>query len=141
MPSTRCVAATLLPNTGHIRDDLLYLARESQEFFARDPFMGKLITKLIAEIKTKPGIARGFADKVIAPRIQEFRHIVERAQERGEVRADLDATFILHLIFLSLVYGNLFVEFIDPAARIYEPTTLVDVLLRGIGTRSAFPDE
>ncbi len=127
-------AGNPLPDTGHIRNDLLYLAQGSREFFTRDPFMGKLITKMIAELKTNPGISRAFVDKVITPRIQEFRQIVEHAQKRGEVRADLDATFILHLIFLSLVYGNLFIEFIDPDAQVYEPETVVDALLRGIGT-------
>lgn len=125
-----------LPDAGHIRDDLLALARGSQAFYARDPFMGKLITKLIAELKTTPKIPHAFVEKVMAPRIQEFRAIVERAQKRGEVRADLDVAFMLHLIFLSLVYGNLFVEFIDPQALMYDPEIVVDALLRGIGTLS-----
>jgi len=61
--------------------------------------------------------------------------IAERAQARGEVRADLEAGLILLEIFLSLVLGSLFAEFIDPNAQcIYAPETTVDVLLRSIGT-------
>lgn len=129
-----------LPDTGHIRDDLLYLARGSWEFYARDPLMGKLMTKMIAELKTTPTLSQAFVEKVITPRLQEFRAIVERAQHRGEVRADLDATFILHLIFLTLVAGNLLVEFLDPNGRSHDPETLVDTLLRGIGTSQALPE-
>jgi AcrR family transcriptional regulator len=122
-----------LPDTGHIRDDLLYLARGSQELYAREPFMAKLFTKMMAEFKTNPRVSQAFVQKVIAPRIAEFRPIVERAQVRGEVRVDLDAGFILLEVFLSLVLGSLFVEFIDPdAQRIYAPEIAVDVLLRGI---------
>ncbi|PWT71010.1 MAG: TetR family transcriptional regulator [Chloroflexi bacterium] len=122
-----------LPDTGHMRDDLLYLARASRESYARDPFMGRLITKMMAELKTNPKISRAFVEKVIAPRIQEFRPIVERAQRRGEVREDLDATFILLLIFLTVVLGGLFIEFIDPEGQhVYAPETVVDTLLRGI---------
>jgi AcrR family transcriptional regulator len=122
-----------LPDTGSIRDDLLYLARASQELYAREPFMAKLFTKMMAELKTNPRVSQAFVQKVIAPRIAEFRPIVERAQVRGEVRVDLDVGFILLQVFLSLVLGSLFVEFIDPdAQRIYAPEIAVDVLLRGI---------
>ncbi len=126
-----------LPDTGHFRNDLLYLAKGAQDLYARDPFTGRLITKLIAEMKTSPKISQAFVQKVIAPRIAEFRPMVVRAQQRGEVRADLEASFILLLLFPSLVLGSLFSEFIDPSAPyIYEPETVVDALLRGIGTRS-----
>jgi AcrR family transcriptional regulator len=127
-----------LPDTGNIREDLLYLARGSQELYGREPFVAKLFTKMMAELKTNPRASQAFVQKVIAPRIVEFRPIVERAQARGEVRADLEAGFILLDIFLSLVLGSLFAEFIDPdAPRIYSPEITVDVLLRGIG---AAPD-
>ena len=124
-----------IPDTGNIRNDLLYIAKEARELFNRNPLMGKLIIKLIAEIKTKPEIYRAFYEKLVAPRIQQFRQMVERAQERGELRPDLDATFILYLIFSSLVYGNIFNELIDPdAQQVYEPEAAVDALLCGIGT-------
>lgn len=124
-----------VPDTGDIRNDLLYIARESRELFNRNPLMGKLTIKLIAEIKTKPEIYRAFYEKLVAPRIQQFRQIIERAQERGELRPDLDATFILYLIFSSLVYGNIFNELIDlNAQQVYEPEAAVDALLCGIGT-------
>lgn len=129
-------AGNPIPDTGNIRNDLLYITKESQELFNRNPLMGKLTTKLIAEIKTKPEIYHAFYEKLVAPRIQEFRQIVERAQERGELRPDLDATFILYLIFSSMVYGNIFTALIDPyAQQVYEPEAAVDALLCGIGTR------
>ncbi|MEO7018762.1 MAG: hypothetical protein ABI234_01255 [Ktedonobacteraceae bacterium] len=59
-----------------------------------------------------------------------------RAQQRGELRSNLDATFLLNLIFGTLVYGNLFTNIIDPyAQQDYEPEAMVDALLRGIGTQ------
>jgi hypothetical protein len=51
------------------------------------------------------------------------------------LRPDLDVAFILYLIFISLVYGNIFTELIDPGAQPYEPEAAVDALLYGIGTR------
>ena len=91
---------------------------------------------LIAEIKTKPEIYHVFYEKLAAPRVQQFRQLVERAKARGELRPDLDTPFIVSLIFTSLVYSNIFTELIDPYAKsIYEPETAVDALLRGIGTQ------
>src|SRR6266487_726863 len=84
-----------LPDTGHIRDDLLSIAKQARELFHRDPLIAKLMTKLIAEIKTNPEIYRAFYDKLVAPRREQFRQMIQRAQARGEVREDLDATFIL----------------------------------------------
>ncbi|TMD39872.1 MAG: TetR/AcrR family transcriptional regulator [Chloroflexi bacterium] len=129
-----------LPDTGNIRNDLLYIAKGSQELFNRNPLTGKLMTRLIAEIKTKPEIYRAFYEKLVAPRIQQFCQMVERAQERGELRPDLDATFILYLIFSSLVYGNIFNELIDPdVQQLYDPESAVDALLWGIGTQPSWP--
>ena len=131
-----------IPDTGNIRNDLLYIAKEARELFNRNPLMEKLIIKLMAEIKTKPEIYRAFYEKLVASRIQQFRQIIERAQERGELRPDLDATFILYLIFSSLVYGNIFTEVIDPdAQQFYEPEAAVDALLCGIGTRLSWPGQ
>jgi AcrR family transcriptional regulator len=129
-----------LPDTGSIRDDLLYLAKGSLELYGGDPFMGKLFTKMMAELKTNPKVSQAFVEKVITPRLHEFRAIVERAQVRGEVRADLDPTFILLQIFLSLILGGLFVEFLDPAAQhLYRPDTVVDALLQGIAAQHSGP--
>ncbi len=89
----------------------------------------------MAEIKTKPEIYHAFHEKLVAPRMQQFRQMVEAAKARGELRPDLDATLIVSLIFSSLVYGPIFTELIGPnAPQVYEPQALVDALLRGIGT-------
>lgn len=128
-------AGTFLPDTGTIRGDLLYIAQKAQELFAHNPLIGKLIIKLMAEVKTQPEIYRVFYDKVVVPRIQEFRQFVENAQKRGELQEGLDVMFILYLIFVSLVYNTIFIELIDPNAQhIYEPQVAVDALLHGIGT-------
>jgi hypothetical protein len=38
-----------LPDTGNIRSDLLYIAREARELFNHNPLMAKLTTKVIAD--------------------------------------------------------------------------------------------
>jgi AcrR family transcriptional regulator len=127
-------ADPFFPDTGTIRDDLLSIAKEAQVLFNHHPLMAKLTTKLIAEIKTKPEIYRVFYEKLVTPRIQQFRQMVERAKARGELRPELDTTFIVSLIFTLLVYGPFFTELIDlDAQQVYEPEEAVDTLLHGIG--------
>lgn len=130
-------AGRLLPNTSNIRQDLLILARESRELFTHNPFMVQLMTRLIAELKTKPEIYRVFHQHQIAPRLEQFLQIIKGAQERGEIRPELDAMLILSLVFTTLVYGSVFNELVDPDAQhLYEPEMAVDMFLRGIGTPS-----
>jgi AcrR family transcriptional regulator len=122
-------------DTGNIREDLLYTLKKTRELFSNNPLIGKLVIKLLAENKTHPDIYRAFYDKLAAPRIYEFRQLVERAQARGELRQDLDTTFLLQLIFSALIYGSLFTDIIDPYAQhMYGPEATVDALLHGIGT-------
>ena len=130
-----------VPDTGNIRNDLLYIAREAQALFSRNPLVRKLITKLIAQVETKPEIYRSFYEKIAAPRLQQFRRMVEQAQQRGELRSDLDTSLIFHLTFISLIYGSLFSTLIDPDSKqVYDPEAVVDALLYGLGTPSSHPD-
>ena len=124
-----------IPDTGDIRNDLLFIAREARDLFSRNPLVSKLVIKIMAEIKTRPEIYHAFHEKLVAPRMQQFRQMVEAAQVRGELRPDLDATLIVSLIFSSLVYGTILAELIGPnAQQAYEPEAAVDALFRGIGT-------
>ena len=124
-----------LPDTGNIRHDLLSIAREAQDLFNSNPLASKLVIKIMAEIKSRPDVYQAFHEKLVAPRMQQFRQVVEAAQARGELRSDLDGMLILSLIFSSLVYGPLFSGVIaSDAQQISEPQLLVDALLRGIGT-------
>ena len=64
--------------------------------------------------------------------------VIERAQRRGEVRVDIDPGFILLQIFLNVVLGSLFAEFIDPDGKqIFTPEVVIDTLLYGISARPA----
>lgn len=125
-----------LPDTGNIRDDLLYMTTKARAVFSGDSLVGKLVLKLIAEIKTNPEIYRVFSEKLIEPRIRLLRQIVERAQQRGELRADLDVMSVLYLIFSSLIYTHLFSDGFGFASQyVFEPEIAVDALLHGIGAQ------
>ena len=126
-----------LPHTGNIRNDLLHMAKEARELFSRHPLMSNLTLKIIAEMKTRPEIYHAFHEKLIAPRMLQFRQIIEDAQKRGELRPNLDVTLILSLVLSSLIYNSIFSELLgSDTQQMYTPEEAVDALLRGIGTPS-----
>lgn len=123
-----------IPDTGNIRDDLLSMTRLAQAILSGNSLMGKLVLKLIAEMKTRPEIYRVFTAKLMEPRIRQFRQIIERAQQRGELRSDLDVMPILYQVFSSLLYSHLFIDVFDFAFQhVFDPEIAVDTLLHGIG--------
>src|SRR5260370_21589726 len=63
-------AGTDIPDTGNIRDDLLFITTTTRDIFKQNPLVGKLTTKLIAESKSNPEIYHTFYEKLVAPRIQ-----------------------------------------------------------------------
>jgi AcrR family transcriptional regulator len=128
-------SGTSVPHTGHIRSDLLFIAKGAQEVFSRHLLLSNLILKLMAEMKTKPEIYHAFHEKLVAPRMQQFRQFIEEAQERGELRQDLSVALIFSLVFSSLIYNNIFNELIEPDTQQIQAEEAVDALLRGIGTQ------
>ena len=88
---------------------------------------------------THPEVSQAYYDQVLAPRLEQATRVVQRAQTRGEVRQDLDATEILSLLAGPIWYHLLFNENTAPLASGL-PERLVDALLQGIA-RQKKPEE
>jgi hypothetical protein len=78
-----------------------------------------------------PEVYQAFYDQAIAPRFQQFTHVIQRAQVRGEVRRDLDANDIIGLLAGPLWY-HLFFDTRSPTFAPDLPERLVDAVLQGI---------
>jgi AcrR family transcriptional regulator len=75
-----------LPDTGSLRDDLLVLLRRTAAM--ANSGTGCALRCLLAEVDREHPFARLLHERVFAPRKQAFRAVLERAADRGEVRAD-----------------------------------------------------
>jgi AcrR family transcriptional regulator len=96
-----------LPDTGSVRGDFRLLI----ERFAATTFgtiLGPMIVRLLSAVITNPGLQPIFIENVIAPRQAAALAIIQRAVERGELRADLDIHRTLDMLVGAIIYRVLF---------------------------------
>lgn len=89
-----------LPDTGSTRRDLVQMV-DGAIAFARTP-VGRVITRLVNVESGDPEVDRlckTLRDGLMKQRIK----IIERAQKRGEVRADVDPRLLIDAIFVPVI--------------------------------------
>ncbi len=122
-------------DTGNIRDDLITFLRST--FQARPSIIDNLLLKMVSEMRSNPEIYSTFHASIIAPRLQELSQFVERAQARGEIRADLDPLFVIDLIAGPALYRLLLSGIMTSPPPPDLPEQIVDAVLHGIATEQA----
>ncbi len=123
-------------DTGSLRDDLIVMYRNAFQVWSW-PFARDLVIKLLGEVTGQTTIYQAFYDQIAAPRFEQFAHVIQRAQERGEVRPDLDANEIMGFIAGPIWY-YLFINTSSTPFTPDMPERIVDTVLIGIAKR---PDE
>ncbi|WP_376797064.1 TetR/AcrR family transcriptional regulator [Thermogemmatispora sp.] len=91
-------------NTGHLRRDFVAIYTLAYRAVQQNPFLQRLLFRAIGEVHANPEIYRVFIERLFAPRQQQFVELIREAQERGEVRRDLDPWLIIDLIAGPLFY-------------------------------------
>ena len=125
-------------DTGSLREDLIVMFRNAFQTWS-GPLARELMIKALGEMTTHPEVYQAFYDQVIAPRFQQFTHLIQRAQAHGEVRQDLDANDIIGLLAGPVWYHLFFnPSSTSPASDL--PERLVDAVLQGIA-RQRKPEE
>jgi AcrR family transcriptional regulator len=94
-----------LPDTGTLRGDLVALIRPHsiEESERKVQVMGGLVSMLSRD----PGLAEAVNDAITEPRARLNRALMERARERGEIRADADLDTIAHIGPSMVAYRTL----------------------------------
>jgi AcrR family transcriptional regulator len=78
-----------VPDTGSLRGDLL-----SIRFGRRNENTTELMAGVMSAVKEDAELARVFHEQFVASRVRLMRGVLERAQERGEVRVGLDLDMV-----------------------------------------------
>ena len=95
-------AATPIPNTGSIRDDLITQVRQVSAFYASPD--GKIFAQLLAAGVNDPEGARYFRDFFLHGRRESTRILWQRAIDTGHARPDIDPDTAADLLFGGLIY-------------------------------------
>jgi AcrR family transcriptional regulator len=127
-------------NTGHLRRDFIAIYTLAYRAIQQNPFLQRLLFRALGEVHINPEIYRAFIERLFAPRLQQFIELIRQAQERGEVRADLDPWLIIDLVagplFYHLMLGPLAPSQPQPFNEgIIE--RLIDTVFEGIAPQTA----
>ncbi len=96
-----------LRQTGSLRGDLLGLLRPWIRLLATRPY-GRVIAALICEAQTDPVFAAEYRSRLIEPRRDQARPILERAIDRGELPPGTDVELALDLLYGPLYHRLLY---------------------------------
>ena len=122
----------IFPDTGTIRGDLrAYLSGLLTTW--REGTSGEVFRCVVAKAQAEPAALAALSDYMADRRCQSGR-IVEKAQARGEVRADVKPALITELLS-SFAWGRLLTERLDVSDE--EIDAVVDTVLAGITTTPA----
>jgi AcrR family transcriptional regulator len=89
-------------DTGSLRGDLLALVTREDDCTMEQNTA--LIRGLAMAVHTNPDLLRAFKELLIEPELEEFRRVLRRAVDRGEVRADNPALeYVLHMLLGAFV--------------------------------------
>ncbi|MER6029328.1 TetR/AcrR family transcriptional regulator [Streptomyces sp. NPDC001851] len=84
-------------DTGSLRGDLHALTRASDDCEMEQN--SALMRGLAMAVHSNPDLLRAFRDHLIEPEMAEFRRVLQRAVDRGEVRADNPAIdYVMHMM-------------------------------------------
>jgi AcrR family transcriptional regulator len=84
-------------DTGSLRGDMHALTRRSDDCEMEQN--SALMRGLAMAIHGNPDLLRAFREHLIEPEMADFRHVLQRAIDRGEVRADNPAIeFVMHMM-------------------------------------------
>lgn len=115
------------PDTGDARADVVALVRRFHALMTGPA--RTVLASLLAEERHAPELLARFRERLIAPSREQGRALLERAKERGEIRADADPDAIMDMLAGSYFTRHLAGVPVTDST----PEELVDALWRGIG--------
>ena len=114
-------------------DDLHSLLLNWLRDFSRtfsDPLLGRLLATVLGELQRNPEFANVYAARVVRPRRDALLGRLRQAQERGELRPDLDVEHVADLLGGALLLRLLPLG-LPPTGELYAEE-LLETIWRGI---------
>ena len=121
-------------DVGDTRAELLQAVENARRALTETPF-GPVIRTLLSQIAVNPSIGDPFRAGIVQARRDEVARIVGRGIDRGDLRADADASVATELLVGPVYFRLVFGGSLDPAFA----DAIVDAYLQGFGTREDRP--
>ena len=117
-----------LPDSGSIVEDLRYQMRAVVQILG-SPDFGPAYRALVAAAQSDAPLSRANIDRLIEPRAVALKELLEQAQARGEVRANVDLETVVDLLIGSIFYRLLLqTRPLDPA----QVDAALDIAFKGL---------
>jgi AcrR family transcriptional regulator len=91
-----------VPDTGTLRGDLL-----SVRFGRKSSDQSELMSGLMSAVRENPEVAAVFQEQFVRTRVALMRKILERAQDRGELRPDIDLDMVASVAPAMISYRKM----------------------------------
>lgn len=92
-----------VPNSGDLVTDLVFMAKVLANDLS-SPAAAQALVAVMAEVGSDSEIAAQVREQAIRPRVAELAVVVERAQQQGSARQNVDPTLVIHAIAGVLYY-------------------------------------
>ena len=90
-------------DSGDLREDLGHHMKRVTQLLSSTE-LGPVVQGLIAASQSDPSLSRAHLEKVIEPAADAWRERISRAQESGEIRADVDSDTIIDMLFGAMYF-------------------------------------
>lgn len=123
-------------NSGNIHKDLVSFLRDLFTQVETHPLLKGLILRVLGEAKERPEFLQALLDRFYTPRRQQWENLFAQAQQRGELRSDVDLGLAVSMI-MGPAFFHLLTSQVKPSASAMRelPERLVDVVLHGVGEK------
>ncbi len=119
-------------DTGNLRHDLIAMIEDLiQHIEEKKLLLEGLTLKLVGDLKTHPELFQMFYARIMEPRVQQVLQMIEHAQERGELRKDLDPLVLFGLCGSPYLFRMLLTGKIVPHGE-HWAEQVVDAILHGV---------
>jgi AcrR family transcriptional regulator len=85
------------------RKELITFVDSVTKLWASPPY-GPAMQGLISQIATEPELARVYRERVVEPRREQLRPVIERGIARGDLRPDTDVRLVHELLVGPILY-------------------------------------
>ena len=123
-------------DSGNLQRDLASFLRDLFYQVETHPLLKGLLLRVLGEAKERPEFLQALVDQFYMPRRQQWENLIAQAQQRGELRQDVDLGLAASIIMGPAFFYLLTSQLTPTASSTPDlPERIVDAVLHGVGVK------